>query len=359
MFTGLVETTGTVEGFTPINGGARLTLIIPFGHELSLGDSVAVNGCCLTVDALEGERISFDLLSQTLRVTSLGTLKPGMLVNLERAMSAMDRFGGHFVMGHVDNTGTITALEPVGQDHRLEVRIPDELARYCIDKGSITIDGISLTIANLNGKVGLVLQAGAMQYIVGNVQATTGLKGVGDFLGKMVKSSVTKESAIKPEYVGTGVLVTEPTYKYLLTENVGDWTGGLVMEDGMFLACESTVKHEIQARSSLSSAALGNEGLFNLRLAGNGVCVLESNVPRSEIVEIDLQDDVLKVDGSFAICWSGSLSFTVERSGKTLLGSAASGEGLVNVYKGTGKVWLAPLTPSQSLVSATHAKNAK
>ena len=214
-------------------------------------------------------------------------------------------------------------------------------------------------IANLNGKVGLVLQAGAMQYIVGNVQATTGLKGVGDFLGKMVKSSVTKESAIKPEYVGTGVLVTEPTYKYLLTENVGDWTGGLVMEDGMFLACESTVKHEIQARSSLSSAALGNEGLFNLRLAGNGVCVLESNVPRSEIVEIDLQDDVLKIDGSFAICWSGSLSFTVERSGKTLLGSAASGEGLVNVYKGTGKVWLAPLTPSQSLVSATHAKSAK
>ena len=107
------------------------------------------------------------------------------------------------------------------------------------------------------------------------------------------------------------------------------------------------------------SPQIGNEGLFNLRLAGNGVCVLESNVPRSEIVEIDLQDDVLKIDGSFAICWSGSLSFTVERSGKTLLGSAASGEGLVNVYKGIGKVWLAPLTPSQSLVSATHAKSAK
>ena len=153
MFTGLVETTGTVEGFTPINGGARLTLIIPFGHELSLGDSVAVNGCCLTVDALDGERVSFDLLSQTLRVTSPPGWRFPRLVNLERAMSAMDRFGGHFVMGHVDNTGTITALEPVGQDHRLEVRIPDELARYCIDKGSITIDGISLTIANLNGSL--------------------------------------------------------------------------------------------------------------------------------------------------------------------------------------------------------------
>ena len=105
------------------------------------------------MDALEGERISFDLLSQTLRVTSLGTLKPGMLVNLERAMSAMDRFGGHFVMGHVDHTGTIAALEPAGQDHRLEVRIPEELTRYCIDKGSITIDGISLTIANLSGSL--------------------------------------------------------------------------------------------------------------------------------------------------------------------------------------------------------------
>lgn len=153
MFTGLVETTGTVEGFTPIDGGARLTLVIPFGKELSLGDSVAVNGCCLTVDALDGERVSFDLLSQTIRVTSLGNLQPGGLVNLERAMSAMDRFGGHFVMGHVDNTGTITALEPVGQDHRLEVRIPEELARYCIDKGSITIDGISLTIASLDGSL--------------------------------------------------------------------------------------------------------------------------------------------------------------------------------------------------------------
>lgn len=153
MFTGLVETTGTVEGFTPIEGGARLTLIIPFGHELSLGDSVAVNGCCLTVDALDGDRVSFDLLSQTVRVTSLGCLQPGCLVNLERAMAAMDRFGGHFVMGHVDHTGTITALDPVGQDHRLEVRVPDELARYCIDKGSITIDGISLTIAHLDGSL--------------------------------------------------------------------------------------------------------------------------------------------------------------------------------------------------------------
>ena len=200
--------------------------------------------------------------------------------------------------------------------------------------------------ANLVGSVGLVLQAGAMQWTVGDVHATTGIKGVSDFLGKMVKGAVSKESAVKPEYVGCGLLVTEPTYRYLLLENAADWSGGLVVEDGMFLACESSVRHEIQARASFSSVMAGNEGLFNLKLTGSGACVLESAVPRSEIVEVVLNDDVLKIDGHFAICWSGSLNFTVERSGKTLVGSAASGEGLVNVYRGSGRILLASLASS-------------
>lgn len=151
MFTGLVEMTGRVNRILPIAGGARLTLDIPFSGELKLGDSVAVNGCCLTVDALDGGWVSFDLLSQTLKVTSLGFLKEGSTVNLERAMRPSDRLGGHFVMGHVDTCGKVTALEPIGQDHRFEVEIPEEYMRYCIDKGSIAIDGISLTIANTNG----------------------------------------------------------------------------------------------------------------------------------------------------------------------------------------------------------------
>jgi uncharacterized protein (AIM24 family) len=135
----------------------------------------------------------------------------------------------------------------------------------------------------------------------------------------------------------------EPTYKYLLLEDVSDWEGGLVMEDGLFLACESTVKLSVQSRKSISSAMLGKEGLFNLRLDGNGVCALESNVHRKQLIEVILEDDTLKIDGSLAICWSGSLDFTVERAGKSLIGSAASGEGLVNVYRGTGRVLLAPL----------------
>lgn len=189
----------------------------------------------------------------------------------------------------------------------------------------------------------ITIQSGAMQWMVGDVKATTGLKGVGDFIGKTFRGKVTGESAIKPEYTGTGKLVLEPTYKHILLIDVDDWNGSIVIEDGLFLACDSDLKHKAVMRSNLSSAALGGEGLFNLGLSGGGVVALESYVPREELIEIELQDDELKIDGNMAIAWSGSLTFTVERSGKTLIGSAASGEGLVNVYRGTGRVLMAPV----------------
>ena len=151
MFTGLVECTGRVLCLTPIEKGARLTLEIPFAEELALGDSVATNGCCLTVDAIDGKAVSFDLLTQTMRVTSLGQLAEGDECNLERAMGGAGRFGGHFVMGHVDTTGCVTSVTPVGQDHMVRIRIPQEYMRYVIDKGSIAIDGVSLTVANIIG----------------------------------------------------------------------------------------------------------------------------------------------------------------------------------------------------------------
>ena len=192
-------------------------------------------------------------------------------------------------------------------------------------------------------KSNVTTQSGAMQWMVGNVKATTGLKGVGDLIGKAMRGSVTGESAIKPEYTGDGILVLEPTYKHILLVDLRDWNGSIVLDDGLFLACESTLKHKAVMRSNVSSAVLGNEGLFNLGIQGNGVVCLESVCPKEELVEIWLDNDVLKVDGNHAIAWSGSLNFTVERSGKTLIGSAASGEGLVNVYRGTGKVLLAPV----------------
>ncbi len=155
MFTGLVEALGTVSGLESKGEQARLTLAIPFAGELALGDSVAINGCCLTVAELAPGGVAFDLLAQTLHVTSLGGLTAGAIVNLERAMMVGERFGGHFVQGHVDATGKITRLEASGQDHIVGVSLPPEIHRLCIDKGSLTVDGISLTIAELtaNGAV--------------------------------------------------------------------------------------------------------------------------------------------------------------------------------------------------------------
>lgn len=192
-------------------------------------------------------------------------------------------------------------------------------------------------------KSNITVQAGAMQWMLGDVRSTTGIKGVGDLIGKSFRGKLTGEAAIKPEYTGNGVLVLEPTYKHIILIDVDDWNKSIVIEDGLFLACDSELKQKAIMRSNLSSAALGGEGLFNLAFQGGGVLALESYVPKEELIEIELVNDVLKVDGNMAIAWSGSLEFTVERSGKSLIGSAASGEGLVNVYRGTGKVLMAPV----------------
>ena len=205
-----------------------------------------------------------------------------------------------------------------------------------------------------------IIQAGAMQWMGGNVQATSGVKGIGDLLGKAIKGAVTKETAVKPEYVGEGCLVLEPTYKYIILADIGKWgPAGMTIEDGMFLACDANVKSKVVARKNLSSAVLGNEGLFNLSLHGNGVAALESNVPEDELIEVILENDELKIDGKLAVCWSSNLEFTVERSTKTLVGSAVSGEGLVNVYRGTGRVLMCPVAPTTSLFESTNTMAAK
>lgn len=196
-------------------------------------------------------------------------------------------------------------------------------------------------LIELNGTPWTV-QAGAMQWTAGNVTMGSGIKGVGDFFGKAIASKVTKESTAKPEYTGNGLLMLEPTFRHILLMNVADW-GSMVLEDGLFLACEGGVKQNVTARSNLSSAALGGEGLFNLCLTGNGVAVLESPVPYEELIEFELEDDEVRIDGNMAIVWSNSLKFTVEKSSKSLIGSAVSGEGLVNVFRGTGKILMAPI----------------
>lgn len=184
------------------------------------------------------------------------------------------------------------------------------------------------------------LQAGAMQWILGNVSMQSGVSA-GNFLGKALGAAVTGETMSKPEYTGQGYVMLEPTYKHILLVDVAQW-GQIVLDDGLFLACDSTLQHKVVSRKTLSSAALGGEGLFNLSLSGQGIAVLESPVPQQELIMFNLQDDEVKIDGNMAIAWSGSLNFTVEKSSKSLIGSAVSGEGLVNVYRGTGSILMAP-----------------
>lgn len=152
MFTGIVETTGIVRNIVFREGGARFVVEVgSMAGELSLGESVAVNGCCLTVTEFDSAAgtAAFDLLSETLRVTSLGQLREGSAVNLERALRVGDRLSGHFVQGHVDATGKVLGLEPVGKDQRFTVELPAAWARLVVHKGSVCIDGMSLTVAEL------------------------------------------------------------------------------------------------------------------------------------------------------------------------------------------------------------------
>ena len=154
MFTGLVEETGALVALHRRQGASRLVLqAARLGVECHEGESVAVNGCCLTVAERPSEgRLSFDLLEETLRRTNLGRLEAGSPVNLERALPANGRLGGHFVQGHVDCVAGVRAWEPVGLDYRLEIELPREFARYVVGKGSIAVDGISLTVAEFDGE---------------------------------------------------------------------------------------------------------------------------------------------------------------------------------------------------------------
>lgn len=148
MFTGIVEETGKVLGFEPRAEAWALTIAARGTLAgLSMGDSIAVNGCCLTVAQFDASSFRFDVLEETRRLTNFSTLRPGALVNLERSLRFDGKVGGHFVTGHIDTVGTVDVFEPRGKDHYLRVRVPRDLTRYIVHKGSIAVDGISLTIA--------------------------------------------------------------------------------------------------------------------------------------------------------------------------------------------------------------------
>lgn len=249
-------------------------------------------------------------------------------------MFQINNFMDNQNMKVVDQRGPFRVFE---HERDLSVHPANAVTAYFASEMNVRKRQVFIELA----QSGCIVQSGAMQWTLGDVNMATGVKGVGDFFGKMVSSAVTNESAIKPIYKGSGVMMLEPTYKHIILMDVSEW-GTVVLDDGLFLACEDSLQQKTVARTNVSSMVLGNEGLFNLSLTGNGIAALESPVPKEELVVFNLENDVVKIDGNMAIAWSGSLNFTVEKSGKSLIGSAASGEGLVNVYRGTGKILMAP-----------------
>jgi riboflavin synthase len=150
MFTGIVRELGTVEAVREENGGMRLSVRAPATAEAArVGDSVSVNGVCLTAVAAVHGALVFDVVPETLRRSSLGRLEPGAAVNVEPALRAGEPLGGHIVQGHVDGVGRVRAVAPEGEGVRLEIDAAPELLRYCVEKGSITVEGVSLTVAGL------------------------------------------------------------------------------------------------------------------------------------------------------------------------------------------------------------------
>jgi riboflavin synthase len=201
MFTGLVEEAALISAIKQQSNGIALTVDARVcGKDARLGDSIAVNGCCLTVTKIsptaKGKRLQFDLLQETWNRTSFASLKTGSLVNLERSLRAGDRLGGHFVTGHVDGVGKIVRWERSGNDHLLDIAAPADVMRYVIYKGSIAVDGISLTVAGVKKKEFRL-------WIIPHTYEVTSLQDrkVGslvnleaDLLGKYVERFVTSRS---------------------------------------------------------------------------------------------------------------------------------------------------------------------
>jgi riboflavin synthase len=189
MFTGIVEECGEVESFSRSGGGWRLRVLARGITNGVDGESIAVNGCCLTAVGFEGSTLLFDVLEETRRLTNLASIVPGTPVNLERSLRADSRLGGHFVTGHIDGRGTIEVFEARGADHYLRIRGPEGCGRLLVMKGSVAVDGISLTVADVEGDSLAV-------WIIPHTLAVTNLRirGAGDtvnlefdMLGKYVE----------------------------------------------------------------------------------------------------------------------------------------------------------------------------
>ncbi|QAA30897.1 AIM24 family protein [Clostridium manihotivorum] len=184
------------------------------------------------------------------------------------------------------------------------------------------------------------LESGALSYMKGSIELENKVGGVLGFGKKLINSKLTGETLFKPRYIGSGEIFLEPSFGHYALLELDDEE--VIVDDGLFYACEDSVEVGASMQKSISSMLLGNEGVFQTKISGSGVVALEIPVPENEIFKCRLSNDTLKVDGNFAILRTGGIEFTVEKSAKSIIGSTTSGEGFLNVYRGTGEVWLVP-----------------
>lgn len=218
---------------------------------------------------------------------------------------------------------------------------------YYMEKQNIKARQIAIYLDN----DAVEIEPGAMSYYTGNIEMVSGINA-GNALGRVFSHMTTGEGIAQPQYRGTGLVVLEPSFKHFLVLDMQN--EDIIVDKGMFFCAQSSVTVKPIMQKNLTSALGGGEGIFQMQLKGSGLVVLECAVPSCEIDIIELNNDVLKVDGNFAVLRTGNIDFTVERSAKTLVGSAASGEGLVNVYRGTGSVWLAPTIKVYNALNVAH-----
>ena len=267
--------------------------------------------------------------------------------NLKTAVKPKSTDGRIKISNFIGENDNIKVLDEQGPfkiiEYEKDLSVTPQEAIYKYFSSKMNVRPRQLVV-DLSKTQGIYLQAGAMQWMSGSNKLSSGIKGIGDFGKKFLKSTVTGETTVKPEYSGDGYLVTEQTYKHLILLDLKDWNHNLMIDDGLFLAAEKSVNLSVKKRTNLSSALAAAEGLFNTVLHGNGHVCLESRIPLKELIIIEMENDTVSIDGPMAIAWTSDLELTVERSAKTFVGSAVSGEGFVNVYRGTGKILMAPLT---------------
>lgn len=226
--------------------------------------------------------------------------------------------------------------------------ISTAMGLFFMRESNIRVRQIAIEINN----AGIKIEPGAMSYFKGHIEMVSGLT-VSNALGRIVSGALTGEKAAQPEYKGTGLIVLEPSFKHFIPVELS--AGEQIITDkGMFYCAESSVEVKPIMNKTISGALLGGEGIFQLALKGPGLVVLESPVPMCEIDMMMLNNEELSVDGSFALLRDSNISFSVTRSAKTLIGSAMSGEGLVNKFSGTGQVWLAPTLKAYEAISIAN-----